>query len=223
MAGRLALVGAGHDGLFLVDAEMVRPEPHQPLDKPDFGVERRVDPRSRFGAKQLPGQRNRFRLGRRRLHLGLRGVAGLALLISVALGVVLEDGAVGGPARRQVGVGNLPCSGPIQLGNNGAARIGCDRFDRSGARATAKPMQSKRRLLRIASHLPNLATAVCPLYAAARGYIPSLRPAAGRVMSSQPSGVTVTVSPGRRRTVVIDDSTIAGPAILCLGAKASKS
>src|SRR6516164_7159073 len=46
---------------------------------------------------------------------------------------------------------------------------------------------------------------------------------AGRSMSSQPSEVTVARSPGRNSTVVIADSTIAGPAIVCPEARASKS
>jgi hypothetical protein len=45
----------------------------------------------------------------------------------------------------------------------------------------------------------------------------------GKLMSSQPSGVTVARSPERSKTVVTADSTIAGPAIVCFGASASKS
>src|SRR5271170_471299 len=44
-----------------------------------------------------------------------------------------------------------------------------------------------------------------------------------RLISSQPSGVTVARSSGRSSTVVIADSTIAGPWIACAGAKLSKS
>ena len=44
----------------------------------------------------------------------------------------------------------------------------------------------------------------------------------GTLMSSQPSGVTAAVSPGRSSTVVISLSTIAGPAIAWPGASASK-
>ena len=43
-----------------------------------------------------------------------------------------------------------------------------------------------------------------------------------RAMSSQPSGVTVARSPGRKSTVVIGDSIIAGPAMFCFGASAPK-
>ena len=48
-ADRLALVAAGHR-LNLVgrDAEMVRPEPHQPLGKADLGADRGVDARLRL-------------------------------------------------------------------------------------------------------------------------------------------------------------------------------
>src|SRR5204863_8142469 len=84
-ADRFALIGAGHDGLFLVDAEMVRPEPHQPLDKADFGLEGRVDPSPGFFAKELPRQRHRLGLGRRSLHRGLRGVWARTLFLGVAL------------------------------------------------------------------------------------------------------------------------------------------
>jgi hypothetical protein len=45
----------------------------------------------------------------------------------------------------------------------------------------------------------------------------------GRLMSSHPRGVTVARWPERSKTVVIADSTIAGPAIVCHGASASKS
>src|SRR5207244_2418907 len=48
------------------------------------------------------------------------------------------------------------------------------------------------------------------------------RQLAGRAMSSQPCGVTPVVSPGRSNTVVIADSTIAGPLICCDGARRSK-
>ena len=43
------------------------------------------------------------------------------------------------------------------------------------------------------------------------------------LMSSQPCGVTVAASPGRSSTVVIADSMIAGPAMVCAGASASKA
>jgi hypothetical protein len=42
-------------------------------------------------------------------------------------------------------------------------------------------------------------------------------------ISSQPSAVTVARSPGRNSTIVIADSTIAGPAMVRAGASASKS
>src|SRR5438105_531536 len=61
------------------------------------------------------------------------------------------------------------------------------------------------------------------LYAATGGYITIRVAPGGRIISSQPSGVTLATSPGRSRTVVIEDSIIAGPAIACLGASASKS
>src|SRR5215471_8782128 len=97
----------------------------------------------------------------RRLHLGLRSVTRLPLLIRVALGVIFEDGAVGGAARRQIGVRDLPGSRAVQLRNQRPARIACNRLDRAGAGAEPKPVQSQRCLLRIASHLPNPATTVC--------------------------------------------------------------
>jgi hypothetical protein len=42
-------------------------------------------------------------------------------------------------------------------------------------------------------------------------------------ISSQPSAVTVARSPGRNSTVVIADSTMTGPAMVCAGVRASKS
>src|SRR5260370_33771256 len=45
-ANRLALIGAAqraHAALVGGDAEMVRPEPHQPLDQTELGAERGVD------------------------------------------------------------------------------------------------------------------------------------------------------------------------------------
>ena len=42
-------------------------------------------------------------------------------------------------------------------------------------------------------------------------------------ISSQPNGVVVAVSPARSSTVVVPDSTIAGPAMRCSAASASKS
>jgi hypothetical protein len=42
-------------------------------------------------------------------------------------------------------------------------------------------------------------------------------------MSSQPSAVTVALLLGRNSTVVIADSTMAGPAMVCAGASVSKS
>ena len=48
---RLALIGAGHaDDLVGGNAEMVRPEPHQPLDKADIGIGGGVE--ARFGLVQ---------------------------------------------------------------------------------------------------------------------------------------------------------------------------
>ena len=61
------------------------------------------------------------------------------------------------------------------------------------------------------------------LYAATRDYITIGLGRAGSAMSSQPKAVTLAVSPGRNRTVVMADSTMAGPATVCFGASASKS
>jgi hypothetical protein len=42
-------------------------------------------------------------------------------------------------------------------------------------------------------------------------------------MSSQPRGVVTARSPGRGGIVVIADSTMAGPSIVCPGARRSKA
>ena len=63
----LALVAAGHYRSVAADAKMVGPEPHQPLDKADFGVARRVDARLRLGQEDLLRNWTRRGLGGLRL------------------------------------------------------------------------------------------------------------------------------------------------------------
>ena len=58
-ADRLALVGAGHAHRDVGrDAEVVRPEPHQPLDEPDLRRERRIEARLHLALEDL--LRHRF-------------------------------------------------------------------------------------------------------------------------------------------------------------------
>ena len=62
---RFPLERAGHlHDLVRRDAEMVRPEPHQPLDEADIGTQRRVEARFGFVLKELLRQRRRRRLSR---------------------------------------------------------------------------------------------------------------------------------------------------------------
>ena len=95
-ADRLALVGPDHGGnLVRRDAEMVRPEPHQPLDKSDVRAGRGIEARLGFVEDELLRQRRFRRLRRlrrllhRRLVLGFircgrrrarRGIARLAAI-----------------------------------------------------------------------------------------------------------------------------------------------
>src|SRR5207245_11124411 len=71
-----------HIALVRRDAEMVRPEPDEPLDKPDLGAERGIDPRLGFGKINLlrhAGTRTRPRCRCRRrggLILHLRRASG---------------------------------------------------------------------------------------------------------------------------------------------------
>ena len=129
-ADRFALVTAGHDRGVGVDAEMVRPEPHQALDQAELGVDRSIEPRLGLFAKQLSRQRHRLGLsggGRCRIGLCLHGgFAGrirhrdlrgdlaanaLALTVRGALGVVFENCAIGRTAARQVRIRDLSCAG----------------------------------------------------------------------------------------------------------------
>ena len=80
------------------------------------------------------------------------GLAALALLRCVALGVVLEDRPIGGAACRQIRSGDLPRLGSIDLGEQRAAGVAGDRLDRPGSRPTAEPVQCQNRLFRIAGH-----------------------------------------------------------------------
>ena len=141
-------------------AEMIRPEPHQPLDEADLGAERRIEARPGFAEENLRAPTlGSVRLGRQprpsaghrlvRLRHAHRALAliGLALgddLSSAALGAELERRAHGLRAVHQIGVGDLADVRAIELGEQRATRIGGDRGNRAAARAEAKAMQRKR-------------------------------------------------------------------------------
>src|SRR5262249_2650553 len=78
---RFALVAARHVGHHVPrNAEMVRPEPHQPFGEADFGEQRGIEPRSDFFEKILPFG------GRRGINLGAAaGFAGSAILPASSL------------------------------------------------------------------------------------------------------------------------------------------
>jgi hypothetical protein len=174
-ADRLALIGAGHHRRIEADAEMVRPEPHQPLDQSDFGVERGVKTRPCFLEKDLARQRHRLWLGRLvltgnrrrgdgfvRHHGGGIGIvdAGLGgplafllqFLLCQPLGVAFVDRAIFSAARRQIGIGDLSRTGRLQVGQHRSKRIGCDRRDRAGLGTKAETVKGERRPFWIKGH-----------------------------------------------------------------------
>ena len=192
-ADRFALVGAAnlaHVALVGRHAEMVRPEPHQPLPEADLGAERRVD--ARLGLAQIdllrrarigigigigPGgllRWRRRRVGRPGVRAGRHGVGwGRVGLLRGALGLpcrparLLKDErrARRRPTGGQIGIGDEPGAGAIQFGKQCATRIRGDRRHRSGARAEPETMQCQCGLgLRIKGHAP------CPFDRDARRY-----------------------------------------------------
>ncbi len=178
-ADRLALVGAAdraHMALVGRDAEMVRPEPDQPLDEADLGGERGID--ARLGLVEIEsaaGCRTGLRPRRRRRLLGglrVRRLAccgrGAAALLRQRLAVAAARSACRAAAARcwnsnaaraasplvsRSEIGDAAGAGAFELGEQRAARIGRDGRDRSGARPKAEPMQRKRSLsFRIGRH-----------------------------------------------------------------------
>ncbi len=177
-ADRLALVAAGHHGVVGIDAEMVRPEPHQALDEADLGGDGGVEMRLGLGEEDLL----RHGLGRRGRGLRSRGLDGLGrhlglclhrpghagfgrralgLLLAQprdarlgsALGEELEGGAIGSAAGHQAGGGeDLAGIRPVEVGEERAARIGGDGGDRARAGPEAESMQRQRGSLRIEGH-----------------------------------------------------------------------
>ena len=124
---------------------MVRPEPHQPLGKSDFGEQRGVEPRPDLFEKVLPfGSRSGVNLRRGGRLRGLGHLAGLfahalALLGGEPLGFLLgalrenilrlprracfEAGTRGLRARQQVGIVDGAGAWTFQLGQQRTARV----------------------------------------------------------------------------------------------------
>src|SRR5262249_32645096 len=149
-------------------AEMVRPEPHQPLGESDLGVHGRVQPRLRLGQEYAlrhgwRGVGPRLCLGvagHGSIHAGfgetlLLGFAPLALeaILGGALGIELEDGARGlGPAH-ECRIVDLAGAWPLEVGEQRAARVRRDGGERAGTRTDAETMQRQGGLrFRIESH-----------------------------------------------------------------------
>ena len=165
-ADGLALVGTGH-ALDLVgrDAEMVRPEPHQPLGKADLGGERRIDARLRLVEIDLPpGVGNG--LGRRLAAMSLAACSVPSAMEGAAAAAPPPPSArarrrSAGPAarrwrRRRCGrparstaspaAAISPCAGLSSSASSAPRGSDCDGRDRSWARPHAEAMQRKRRL-----------------------------------------------------------------------------
>src|SRR5262249_21163694 len=163
-ANSLAFVGAAnlaHVALVGRDAEMVRPEPDEPLDEADLGIERGSDARLGFGEINLlrhagTGIAHRRRCRRRGgliLHLRRRpGAARWIGLLRGAFGVprrplrllVGECNAGGGAARQQIRVADAAGARAIQFREQRAARVRGYSGDRSGAWTEAESMQGER-------------------------------------------------------------------------------
>src|SRR5262249_9844238 len=129
-ADDLAFVGAAnlaHIALVRRDAEMVRPEPDEPLEKADLGAERGID----------------TRLGFREINLLREAGARIALWRGGGRGVSLHAGGGGAPGGRSAllrGASGLPRRPPRLLegecdAGGGAAREQIRTADAAGARA----------------------------------------------------------------------------------------
>ncbi len=149
------------------DAEVVRPEPHQPFDETELGRHRGIEPRLDLLAEELDRQvgfgrpRRRRRIGARgvvrlRLHrhagIGAGGGGGGALLgllahrdlARLALLAEVERGGRGLARAQKVGVGDEAHARPLELGAQRPARVARDRVDRAGTRAEPETMQGLR-------------------------------------------------------------------------------
>ena len=160
-ADDFAFVGAAnlaHIALVRRDAEMVRPEPDEPLDKPDLGAERGIDAGLGFGEINLlrhAGTRPRCRCRRRGgLILRLRRASatrrisllgGALRLPRRALRLLIgERGTRGCAARQQLRIVDATGARAIQFGQQRPARIRRNARDRSSAWTEAEPMQGER-------------------------------------------------------------------------------
>ena len=161
-ADGFALIGAGH-ALDLVgrDAEMVRPEPRQPLCKSNLRRECRIDARLDLVEVDLPaGIRHRLggHLGRhffvaavghgrsrRPLLLRLLLRASRKDAFGLPLGIGVGDRAERLRARLQRTRRNLARARPVELGEQRAAGVRLDGRDGAEPRAEAEPVERERR------------------------------------------------------------------------------
>src|SRR5215468_3688026 len=144
---------------------MVRPEPGEPFREADLGCERGGKPRLGFVEIDLlrSGARPCRRTWRRRVpriacgSFGRRSIAAprlralrlRALLRGcgsrasfVAAGLLEGEGrARRGAAAHELAIREATGIRTIEFGDERAARIGCDRADRTGARAEPEPVQ----------------------------------------------------------------------------------
>src|SRR5262249_38758197 len=150
------------------DAEVVRPEPHQPFGKADVGLERGVVPRldlleevfslavgralrSERGVGGLGGARLARLLGHARsLLLGETLVLFLGALredcLRAPLGARLESGARRRAGADEFRVVDAAGTRAFDLGDERATRIGGDLGDRVSLRSETESMQRQRRL-----------------------------------------------------------------------------
>src|SRR5215831_15951052 len=93
-----------------------------------------------------------FRRELRRFLLGKLFAPRLELLLGKAFGVELEGHAVCGAAAEQASVRDQAGFRSVEVRNERALRIRCDRRDRAGARSEAESMQSECRSPRVERH-----------------------------------------------------------------------
>ena len=157
---RFPLIRPGHcNNLVGGNAEMIRPEPNQPLDKADLGIGGGVESRFCLVQQKLLRQRRLSRLlrrGTRATGIGhARRCVASGCLILRALGQYLLGAALGLKvryrarrfgARQQIDF-ELTDGRPIELGLQRATRIGGDGVDLIAQWSKAESMQSERRRL----------------------------------------------------------------------------
>ena len=160
----LAFIAARHVGhLFRGHAEMVRPEPDEALGKADLrahgGIELGLDLLQNdlpFYGGDLLGLRWRGRRGRvlcrviaHLLTIRLEPL-GLLLrtlrddLLGLSRSACLKGGARGLGTGEELRIVDASDIGTLELGEQRAARIGCNRRDRARTGAQAEPMQGQR-------------------------------------------------------------------------------